>query len=77
MNDFAHSCNAADTYPKNLISSGAYQHTLQNYVDRLDERDNKLFVDVEDEAVLDFWELDDALAGIASQLGLKSSSSTY
>lgn len=67
MNDFAHSCNAAQTYPKNLISPGAYQHTLQNYVDHLDQHDRQLF-DVEDEAVLDFWELDDALAGTGSQL---------
>lgn len=67
MNDLVHSCNAAPTYPKNLISSGEYQHTLQNYVRQLDEHDTQLF-DVEDQAALDFWELHDGLASTSSQL---------
>lgn len=65
MNDFVHSCNAAPTYPKNLISPGEFQHSLQNYVNQLDERDALLF-DVENKAALDFWELDDGHASTSS-----------
>ena len=61
MNDFTHSCDAAATYPKNLLCPGEYQHTLQNYVDHLDSREKDLF-DVEDKAFLDFWDLDDGVA---------------
>ena len=61
MNDFIQSCRLATTYPKNLISPGeyrGYQHTLQNYVDKLDSREEELF-GPEDKATLDFWDLDD------------------
>ena len=61
MNDFIHSCNAAATYPKNLISHGVYLHTLQSYVDRLDSREGNLFGS-ENNASLDFWDLDDGAA---------------
>lgn len=61
MDDFVNSCNAAATYPKNLISPGEYQHSLQSYRDQLDEREKQLF-DVESKATLDFWELDDGTA---------------
>jgi hypothetical protein len=66
MNDFVNSCNAAATYPKNLISPDEYQHSLQNYVDQLDERESQLF-DADDKATLDFWDLDDEAAGTCSQ----------
>lgn len=64
MNDFIHSCNAAATYPKNLISPREYQHTLQSYVDHLDarEKDEDLFGD-ENQAALEFWDLDDGATG--------------
>ena len=62
MNDFVRSCNAAATYPKNLIFSGEYQHTLQNYVDQLDMREGNLF-GPRDKASLDFWDLDDGATG--------------
>lgn len=71
MNDFTHSCDAAHTYPKNLISPGEYRHSLQNYVDHLNRSDRHLFVDVDDDAVLDFWELDDGRPGTGSQLDLE------
>ena len=58
MNDFIHSCNAAATYPKNLVSRGEYQHTLQNYVNHLDSRESNLFGS-EDKASLEFWDLVD------------------
>ena len=61
MNDFIQSCKLASTYPKNLISPGeygGYQHTLQNYVDKLDSREKELF-GPEDKATLDFWDLED------------------
>lgn len=61
MNDFVHSCNAAATYPKNLVSHGEYQHTLQSYVDRLDSREGNLFGS-EYNASLDFWDLEDGAA---------------
>ena len=64
MNDFVHSCNAAATYPKNLISHSEYQHTLQAYVQRLDEREHELFGS-EDNAAIDFWDLDDGAASTA------------
>jgi hypothetical protein len=62
MNDLINSCNAAATYPKNLIAPGEYQHTLQTYVDHLDLHEGELF-DSEDKAALDFWDLDDGATG--------------
>lgn len=61
MNHFINSCNAATTYPKNLISPSEYQHTLQTYVDELNVREEKLF-DTDDKAALDFWDLGDGAA---------------
>lgn len=66
MNDFVHSCNAAATYPKNLIFPGEYQHRLQNYVDHLDKHEAQLF-DAESKGRLHFWDLDDGLASTDSQ----------
>ena len=62
MNDFNHSCNAASTYPKNLISPGEYQHNLQSYVHQLDQRQDELF-DIDAKAALHFWDLEDGVAG--------------
>ena len=65
MNDFIQSCNAAATYPKNLISLSeyrGYQHSLQTYVDHLDSRESGLFGS-EDKAALDFWDLNDGVTG--------------
>ena len=58
MNDFIYSCTAAASYPRNLISHREYQHTLDNYVKELDQRDSQLFGS-ESNAVLDFWDLAD------------------
>ena len=69
MDDFIHSCDAAATYPKNLISHGEYQHTLQNYVDRLDSRERQL-LGSEASASLEFWDLDDEAASNCSALRL-------
>jgi hypothetical protein len=66
MNDFIHSCNAAATYPKNLISTEEYQHNLQSYADQLDQREVQLF-SVEDKAHLGFWDLDEGASGISTQ----------
>lgn len=62
MNEFIQSCNAVATYPKNIISHHEYQHTLQNYVDRLDRREAELF-GAEDRASLHFWDLCDGALG--------------
>ena len=62
MNDFIDSCNAAGTYPKNLISPREYQHTLQRYVDHLDQCEEDLF-GLEDKAALEFWDLEDGATG--------------
>lgn len=62
MNDFIHSCNAAATYPQNLISSEEYQHNLQEYVEQLNQREPELF-DTEDKAYLEFWDLDEGASG--------------
>ena len=70
MNDFVRSCNAAARYPKNLIFPGEYQHSLQTYIDQLDERDTHLF-DVENKAALDFWELDNGLASTMLNSNMK------
>ena len=75
MNDFIQSCKLATTYPKNLISPGehqGYQHTLQNYVDNLDSRENELF-GPEDKASLDFWDLDDGATGECTRQDLGDS----
>lgn len=61
MNELVNSCNAAATYPKNLISPGEYQHSLQTHLDQLDERESQLF-DVDNKAALDFWDFDDGTA---------------
>ena len=70
MNDFVRSCNAAATYPKNLVSPGEYQHTLQSYVDHLDVREKDLF-GVESNAALDFWDLDDGTTGSCYSQGIE------
>lgn len=75
MNDFVHSCHAAPSYPKNLISPGEYQHSLQNYVSQLDEHNTQLF-DVEDKAALAFWELNDGLASTHSRFNLEPAPAT-
>lgn len=75
MNDFIQSCQLATTYPKNLISPGefqGYQHTLQNYVNNLDSRENELF-GPEDKASLDFWDLDDGTPGKCYRQDLEDS----
>lgn len=62
MNDFIRSCDAAASYPKNLISPGEYKHALQSYVDRLDQHGGRLFGD-DKKAALDFLDLDDGAIG--------------
>lgn len=62
MNDFVHSCDAAATYPQNLISPNEYQHTLKSYIDDLNLREKYLFGS-EDKAALEFWDLDDGATG--------------
>lgn len=70
MNDFIDSCDAAVIYPKNLISPGEYQHTLQTYLDHLDLREGELF-GFEDKASLDFWDLDDQATGTCFRHGIE------
>lgn len=72
MNDFIHSCNAAATYPKNLISPSDYQHTLQRYVNDLDEREARLF-GVEDRATVNFVDLDDGATSTSCDETTKTS----
>lgn len=71
MNDFIHSCNAAATYPKNLIFPGEYQHALQTYVNNLDLHEDELF-GAEDRAALDFWDLDDGATGTCYNDGIET-----
>lgn len=71
MNDFIHSCHAAVTYPKNLVSPGEYQHILQSYIEHLDRNDKELF-GVEDKAALDFWDLVDGATGTTHNCGIEN-----
>lgn len=57
------SCNAAAEFPKNLIYPGAYNHTLEKYVRRLDQDETRLFSRNADAAV-DIWQLEDQRKGI-------------
>ncbi|KAL1988664.1 hypothetical protein VTN96DRAFT_8364 [Rasamsonia emersonii] len=49
-------CNAADTYPKNLIRTQAFRHTLQSYRNRLHEQQQLLFDPNPKYTVVDLWE---------------------
>lgn len=76
MNDFIRSCDAAATYPLNLISPGEYKHALQSYVDHLDQQEEQLF-GAENKAALDFWDLDDGATGICYNQGIGNGNSSF
>lgn len=58
MNRFIKSCNQADNFPRNLVHHETYEHNLLTYVDRLDEREDKLF-SKEENGSLDLLEYDE------------------
>ena len=49
-------CDKALEYPKTLIHNSTYPHSLDLYLDRLNEHEDRLFQD-ENNAVLDFSDL--------------------
>lgn len=53
----ATSCEAAVDYPKNLIRHNTYEHKINTYFERLNEREDRIFNN-KAEAALDFWEFD-------------------
>ncbi|KAI9772652.1 MAG: hypothetical protein M1840_000246 [Geoglossum simile] len=58
ISGFACSCDTAIEYPRNLLYHNIYEHNLIAYIERLDEREGRLFSD-EAKACLDFWEFDE------------------
>jgi len=63
MEQFRNSFDAASTYPKNLNDHDTYDHNLDAFARRLDERESKLFCE-ESRVALDFWECDDQGRGM-------------
>ncbi|KAF2265884.1 hypothetical protein CC78DRAFT_567210 [Lojkania enalia] len=57
MQQLQDACEDAQNYPMNLVHRNIYQHSLQDYHNRLNEREKDLFRDKEN-AIVDFWELD-------------------
>ena len=57
MEQLISSCDAANSYPMNLVKQSVYEHILSAYSRRLDEQDSRLFRS-ETEASLDFWDFD-------------------
>ncbi|KAI9780709.1 MAG: hypothetical protein M1816_002758 [Peltula sp. TS41687] len=73
MDRFLISWFDAAKFPTNLIGSGAYDHSLQKYVGRLNDHQNRLFCD-EPNAAVDVWELEDqGRGGVPPQSSSKSS----
>ena len=56
-------CKAADSYPKNLIRTQAFRHSLQSYQARLEERQRQLFDPNPDYTVIHLWEAFDRQNG--------------
>lgn len=63
MDGFRKSCFEAAKFPSNLIDPGTYNYSLQEYVGKLDEHQNRLFCDDESKAAVDVWELEDQGTG--------------
>ena len=57
MEHFLKSCEQAASFPKNLIHQDTYQHNLDAFVERLDDRQLDLFSE-EDGGNLDLMEYD-------------------
>jgi len=76
MEHLSASCNAAATYPRNLVRPNTYEYDLIGYTKRLDERQDSLFCN-ENKAVLDFWECHDGGKSTLSNKGLHQRDNLY
>ena len=59
-------CNAADTYPNNLIRTQAFRHSLQSYWDKLQDEHPRLFDPDPKYTVIHLWEVFDEQNGLYS-----------
>ena len=57
MQQLHDACEIAQSYPTNLVHPNTYQHNLNDYLNRLNDRERDLFREKEN-ALVDFWELD-------------------
>lgn len=58
MDQLARSCFDAAVFPKNLIDPWTYDHSLEKYVERLDQNQSRLFYN-ESKAAVEVLELED------------------
>ena len=58
-------CEKALEFPKTLIHDSTYPHSLNSYLNRLNEHEHRLFQD-EKNAALDFSDLDANACGIST-----------
>ena len=58
MNQFHRSCSDHILFPKNLINSDLYDHSLHSYSKRLDKYEESLF-SKEADTLVDFWQFKD------------------
>ncbi|RDW85933.1 hypothetical protein BP5796_04258 [Coleophoma crateriformis] len=60
---FLVSCQNADQFPNNLVARGIFDYNLDDYRERLDQRQHDLFSS-EDDGLLEFWEYSDEEQGM-------------
>ena len=62
MDEVVRSYEAAHDYPKSLVCHQHYEHVLDSYLTRLNEREDSLFYG-ESRAAVHFWQFDHASQG--------------
>lgn len=60
---FLVSCNAASTYPRNIVSLNPYSHITDMYIERLKEEEQRLFC-VESRSDVELWEYRELTKGM-------------
>jgi len=65
LEKFIKSCNAADSFPKNVVPYETCEYILTDYFNRLDDREEVLF-SPGDKASLILWEYNDDRHGNAT-----------
>lgn len=63
MERLIESCNMSKNYPTNLLNHNHYKHTLEAYIQRLNEDEDRLFHD-SSKTQLYLWEMKDLTRGM-------------
>lgn len=66
-------CNAADSYPNNLIRSQAFRYSLRSYHANLQEQHARIFDPNTNYTVIHLWEAFDKQNGVYGLFGTRNS----